>query len=136
MDTSNYFGSTSVTYSVYVSSVSDPDEISWTDDRGNSGRFQLYGNSYPLSYGVIATFSNLTGHTGDENWTFSITKTDGGILNVSEQVNIGGNFFATQNGNSSTFIGTGVDVLRNLGGSFFVGNGTGLQQNMRTCRTL
>ena len=79
VDTSSYTGSTSVSYNVYISNASDPDEISWNDDRGNSGHFQLYGNTYPLSYGVTVTFDNRTGHTGNESWTFSITKTEGGI---------------------------------------------------------
>lgn len=125
VDTSSYTGSTSISYNVYVSNASDPDEISWNDDQGNSGHFQLYGNTYPLSYGVTVTFDNPTGHTGNESWTFSITKTEGGILNVSSQININGDFFATQNGYYSTFLGAGVEVLRNLNGSFFVGTDTG-----------
>lgn len=125
VDTNGYFGTTSITYTLYVSDISGPDEISWNDDRGNSGRFQLFGPSYPLSYGVIATFANLSGHAGDENWTFTITKTSGGILNVADQINVGGNFFATQNKNYSTFIGTGVEVLNNISSALFIGNGTG-----------
>ena len=126
IDVSSYFGVNSITYQFNISDTAGPDQITWSDSLGNSGSFLIDGLIQQLSYGVTVIFGNLSGHAGDESWDFSINKTEQGILNVSEQINIGGSYFARQNGSGSVFLGNGVEYLSSISSSFFYGSQAGL----------